>query len=597
MTPAPGPAPGSSPGSPGSSGSPGPGEAAPGGAPGSPGGPDRDTEWPAGSDPHGVTAADPPAAAEVRIEKLNLRAGARSLLEDADARFEPGRISLIVGASGAGKSLLLRVLARLLGPGDDQVHVDGRIRIQTARPHDGRTPLAAVGRGRPGVGVVFQHFALFDEFSPTENVRFALAHRRTSRASDPLLADPTALLEELKVPTNVRTTALSGGQQQRLAIARTLAHDPDVVLYDEPTSGLDTATAMRVADLIRQTHAHHPRTVIIVTHDYASLLPIADACYLLDTRSRGLECIERDRWADLPGMIHPPPAEAAAPPPPPRPATTPLPLRAGRAAAGAATALMERTGRVAEAAIELPWRLLPAWPSPRWGLRYALHYLRLVAGPSAWVYLAIIGAIIGFVATDFTFRFMPYSEYTEPLLTETLLEAIGFALYRVLVPLLATVLIAARCGAAVASDVGGRTFNRQVDAMRSLGAPPRRYLLTGILYAFLLGTPLLVALSFFTARLTSLAVFTATHPHYGPWIWRQHFHGALWLPDHLFYEGTGWLLAKVLCCAAGTALIAYHRGAAPKPSGRDVSRGITSTILWATIFVLLVHFTFAFFEY
>ena len=72
----------------------------------------------------------------------------------------------------------------------------------------------------------------------------------------------------------------------------------------------------------------------------------------------------------------------------------------------------------------------------------------------------------------------------------------GFALYRILVPILVTILIAARCGAAVASDVGGKRYGRQMDALKTLGVDPRRYLLTGILYAFLFGTPLLLAIGY-----------------------------------------------------------------------------------------------------
>ena len=96
------------------------------------------------------------------------------------------------------------------------------------------------------------------------------------------MLEPDRLLEELGVPTDVPTHALSGGQRQRLAIARTLAYDPDVVLYDEPTSGLDSATAAEVTRVIAATHAKHPCTSIVVTHDYESLSRIADAIYLID---------------------------------------------------------------------------------------------------------------------------------------------------------------------------------------------------------------------------------------------------------------------------------------------------------------------------
>ena len=244
-----------------------------------------------------------------------------------------------------------------------------------------------------------------------------------------------------------------------------------------------------------------------------------------------------------------------------------------------------------------PLRLAPTWRSPWWGLRFLAHYTRAVAGPSAWLYIAIAGGIIGFVSTYFTFRFLPYANYTEPLLIEDLLGSMGLALYRILVPILATILIAARCGAAVASDVGGKSYGRQIDALRTLGADPKRYLLTGILYAFLIGTPLLVAIGYVVATATSLIVFTATHPGHGPWFWQHHFHRELVNPGQLVPVGTYWLLAKTQLCAAGIALVAYSLGARRKDSSRDVSQGVTATILWATLLVLSVHFAFAFFEF
>ena len=149
----------------------------------------------------------------------------------------------------------------------------------------------------------------------------------------------------------------------------------------------------------------------------------------------------------------------------------------------------------------------------------------------------------------------------------------------------------------MASDVGGKVYGQQLDALRSFGAEPKRYLLTGILYAFLLGTPLLVMISFLTARWTSLAVFTATHPQFGPFFWESHFHRTLSVPGQWLFAGTGWLLAKTLCCAAGMAAIAYDRGRRPKHSPTDVSHGITSQILWSTLYVLIIHFGFAFFEF
>ena len=209
-------------------------------------------------------------------------------------------------------------------------------------------------------------------------------------------------------------------------------------------------------------------------------------------------------------------------------------MRTGRRLTG----VLAETSRLLEACLDAVWRLVPVWKSPWWGFRFFLHYLRAVASPSAWLYIAIAGAIIGFVSTYFTFRFLPSANYTKPLVIEDLLRSMGFALYRILVPILATILIAARCGAAVASDVGGKRYGRQMDALRTLGVEPKRYLLTGILYAFLLGTPWLLAISYASAAVTSLVVFTATHPVRGPWFWQLHFHRELVVPDQWLYAGS-----------------------------------------------------------
>jgi ABC-type transporter Mla maintaining outer membrane lipid asymmetry permease subunit MlaE len=428
-------------------------------------------------------------------------------------------------------------------------------------------------------------------------VRFAWAHRRLNNGSCSAAANPEDLLTELRVPRRVPTSALSGGEQQRLAIARTLAYDSAVLLYDEPTSGLDMATAEQVARLIRRTQDQHPKTSIIVTHDFEMLAPIADRVYLLDSGKKVLREIAPKQWKELGEMLRAlaAPAERGA-----RSAEREAD-RAGRSILSRAGAAIARffsgTTGFLEQLLRFPARLLPLWKSGYWGLRFCLHYLRLVAGPLAMLYVAIAGMVAGFVATYFTFRYLPYRPITEPLVLENVLESLGFALYRILVPVLITLLVAARCGAAVTSDVGGKVYGQQIDALRTLGIKPERYLLTPILYSFLLGTPVLVLLGFWLARFTSLCVFTATHPQLGPHFWDSHFHHGLSMPSRWLFRGTGWLFAKVLCCAAGIGWIAYLIGMRPKRSASDVSAGITLSILLSTIYVLLVHMAFALVEF
>ncbi|MEM7230679.1 MAG: ABC transporter permease [Planctomycetota bacterium] len=513
----------------------------------------------------------PAGSGDVQIRGASIRAGSRDLLVDADATFPSGKVSLLVGVSGAGKTVLTRFL--------------GGLEPTPGLSWSGDVIVGSSPRGRERrVGIVYQNFALFDELSADGNITFACDHSPSKNAT--ATGD---LLDEFQVPKGVRVQALSGGQQQRLAIARTLAYDPPVVVYDEPTSGLDAANAKRVADRIRATCEKHGKTTIVVTHDYQNLGPIADEVFVLDPVKKSLRQLSPDELSNL---------EALKLPEAPREEVSTV--GGGFSAGGLLRKFLElprATGAALDAAVMTVLRLAPAWRSPRWGLRYLGHYLALVASPSAWIYFAFAGMIAGFVGTDFTFKFLPHKIFTEPLIIEELLRSLGSILYRTVVPILTTVLLAARSGAALASDVGTRRWGHQLDSMRSFGAPPGAYLLTGGLWAFGVMTPFLVGAAFLSARFTSLVVFSFTHPQNGPYFWDINFHTALRVADSWIYFGTWWLVAKSVVCGLGVATIAYHIGARPKTSGVDVSRGVTRTIIWATIFVLIVHLGFAFFEF
>jgi ABC-type transporter Mla maintaining outer membrane lipid asymmetry permease subunit MlaE len=221
--------------------------------------------------------------------------------------------------------------------------------------------------------------------------------------------------------------------------------------------------------------------------------------------------------------------------------------------------------------------------------------------------LILAGLIAGFTTTYFTFRFLPFRLYTQPLLIDELLASIGFALYRILVPILATILIAARCGAAVAADVGVKQYGGQIDAMRTLGVRPQAYLLVPAIAAFLVATPFLEWLAFSAARLISMITFLISHPDVPDFYWQQHFFRNLRSDASAVGGGSGvggwmregalWVLAKNTVCGVGTAVISYHQGMKAKQSASDVSDGITATVLWTTLFVLFVHFLIALLEF
>ena len=521
----------------------------------------------------------PRTHASLRLTDLCVRAGENVLLDGTSLTIPGDKITVIVGGSGAGKSVLLRTLAGLVPRESGNLSWSGRIDLGECESGQGS------GRKRR-VGIVFQQFALFDELTPTENVQFAIDHRSDHSRTPSQSAKEW--LDELGVPAQTRVAGLSGGQKQRLAIARTLAADPDIVLYDEPTSGLDAASGRKVADLILRTQRAHQRTSIVVTHDYETLIPIADEVLLFDSEKKQLVPVPKSEWSEIPdrmkavGLTR---GEAEV-------------RSASRRIARSADTFFATTGAAVVAGLRLPWDALPLFPRQKWGLRFFAHFLRLVGGFSAWVYLILAGLIVGFTATYFTFRFLPFRLYTQPLLIDELLASIGFALYRILVPVLATILVAARCGAAVAADVGVKRYGGQVDALQTLGVKPKAYLLVPIVLAFIVATPVLEWMAYTSARMISLVTFTRMHDAIGPFFWEQHFfYRNLLEPGATWPVGWSWVLLKNTACGIGTAAIGYYQGLSPKHSAGDVSAAITSTVLWTTLYVLVVHFVVALIEF
>ncbi len=517
----------------------------------------------------------------LEAEGLSLRIGGTTLLDQADFFVRRGEIVLLCGPSGSGKTVLLKLVAGVLRPGANGLVAEGRLRFE-------QTDLLAE-RPPPGrVGVLFQNHALFDELSPRENVLFALRHRALLRGARDGAGDESGqvaaaerLLSELGVGRVGRLRHLSGGQLQRVALARTLALDPDLILYDEPTTGLDPANAARVAEMIRAAHASRPRTTLIVTHDLEAFQGIAGEVLWLDPELGRIERLALEAARARSGTLAEIDGEGVAEAPP-----MPRAIRF----------LAATTDAVHAVALAVA-RLVPAWPRARYGVRYLLHYLRIAASPGAFVYVGTAGMLLGFVATYFAFDKMPKRGFTEPLFVDDILSALGFMMFRVLAPLLVTLLVAARTGAAFAADVGGKVYARQFDALRSFGVDPSRYLLTALLLGLLVAMPFLVWVMWWLSELTSLGVFLFTHPDRNYFFWDRAFHRGLVNEDFFLHWGWKWVVAKTEGCALGIAAISWFIGAREKLAADDVSRAVTRTVIAASLWVLVVHFLFSFFEF
>lgn len=186
-------------------------------------------------------------------------------LKPTDLALEAGTFTALIGPSGCGKSTLLNAVAGFTAPTEGAVQVDGR---NVQGPH-------------PSVGVIFQNFALFPWFTARGNVEFALKRfglSKTERRERAVEALGEVGLSEhaTKFPGQ-----LSGGMKQRVAIARTLAADPDVLLMDEPFGALDAQTRLRMHELLTGIWMRRRKTVLFVTHDVDEALRLADVVYVM----------------------------------------------------------------------------------------------------------------------------------------------------------------------------------------------------------------------------------------------------------------------------------------------------------------------------
>jgi ABC-type polar amino acid transport system ATPase subunit len=197
----------------------------------------------------------------VRLRDLHLRRGARTVLEAVSIDVSRGEVVAVMGASGSGKTTMLRAMAGLERFERGTVDIDG-VTLPAG-------PLSSVMLRslRSKVGMVFQFHCLFEHLSAIENVSLAPVHVQRGSAAQ-AEARGLELLRQLGVEHRARALPreLSGGEAQRVAIARALATDPPVLLMDEPTASLDPARrgelAVIVAELVRRG-----RTIVMATHD------------------------------------------------------------------------------------------------------------------------------------------------------------------------------------------------------------------------------------------------------------------------------------------------------------------------------------------
>jgi multiple sugar transport system ATP-binding protein len=210
--------------------------------------------------------------ASLELNGVRKAFGATPVLDDLSLKLEAREFIAFLGPSGSGKSTLLRIIAGLESADAGEIHLEGR-RI------DGLPP------GERGVAMVFQHYALYPHMTVRENMAFGLRNARVPRDEIEARVGDAARVLEIEEHLDKKPGQLSGGQRQRVAIGRAIVKQPKLFLLDEPLSNLDAALRMRTRVELAQLRQKVDAAVIMVTHDQAEAMTLADRIVVMNDRT------------------------------------------------------------------------------------------------------------------------------------------------------------------------------------------------------------------------------------------------------------------------------------------------------------------------
>lgn len=215
----------------------------------------------------------------IEVRDLTMAFGDFVVMRDLDFRVRRGDVFVIMGGSGCGKSTLLRHLLGLLEPARGEIAY-GDQPFTTA---DAESRAALLRR----FGVLYQGGALWSSMTLAENIALPLGEYTDLDARERLeVARLKLALVGLAGFEDFYPAEISGGMQKRAGLARAIALDPEILFFDEPSAGLDPLSSARLDDLILQLRDSLGATVVVVTHELASIFSIADDCVFLDTETR-----------------------------------------------------------------------------------------------------------------------------------------------------------------------------------------------------------------------------------------------------------------------------------------------------------------------
>ena len=208
----------------------------------------------------------------IRLTGVHKSFGSKVVLRGLTLDVPEGMNTVVIGGSGSGKSVTLKLIIGLLEPDAGRIEVDGRDLAELDR--DGLTEL------RRSIGFVFQFAALFDSMTVAENIRLGLARRGLNADEIQARVEESLAVVELSGQEQRYPAELSGGMRKRVGIARAVALRPRYILYDEPTTGLDPVTSA-VMDRLMQRTRDLGVTGVVITHDMRSAFTVGDRVAML----------------------------------------------------------------------------------------------------------------------------------------------------------------------------------------------------------------------------------------------------------------------------------------------------------------------------
>ena len=210
---------------------------------------------------------------KIHVTNLKKNFGKLEVLKDISMDVHEGEVVVLLGPSGSGKSTLLRCLNQLETATAGQIIIDG---------HDVTDKHTDINKVRENIGMVFQHFNLFNHLTVLDNMTLAPVHLKLM-SKEEAKAEAMRLLERVGLADKAEAfpSQLSGGQKQRVAIARALEMKPDIMLFDEPTSALDPEMVGEVLAVMKEL-AHDGLTMVVVTHEIGFAREVASRVVFME---------------------------------------------------------------------------------------------------------------------------------------------------------------------------------------------------------------------------------------------------------------------------------------------------------------------------